>query len=259
MRTLFVTGGAGYLGSEVVRQAREAGFEVVAPPRTSLDVRDAEAVAKAARGADAIVHTAYRHTGDDARSINVDGTASVAHAAAQTGARLVHLSTDLVFDGDSARPYREDDEPRPIIAYGEAKLAAEVHVREAPNAVIVRTSLLYGKAQPGPHERVVLDVLDGRADVAFFTDEIRCPTRVRDLAAALLELVESSYAGVLHVAGPDAVSRHELACVIARAHGRDPATLRTATSAHLRRPRNCALDTRRARRLLATEMRGLYD
>lgn len=254
MPRLFVTGGSGYLGSEVVRQAQAASWTVLAPPRASLDIRNTEALASAAKGADAIVHTAYLQNGDDAWSITVDGTASVARAASQNGARLVHLSTDLVFDGETSVPYREEDPPRPIIPYGEAKLESERLVREVANALVVRTSLLYGKDEPGLHERMVLD----RPDTTFFTDEIRCPTHVVDLAAALLELVASPVRGVLHVAGPDAVSRHAFACAIARARGRDPEAVRGATSAHLARPKNCALDSSRARAMLRTPIRGLY-
>jgi dTDP-4-dehydrorhamnose reductase len=258
--SLLVTGGSGYLGSEVVRQARLAGWRVLAPPRADVDVRDASAVAAAAAGVDAIVHTAYRQSGADAWSVTVDGSANVARAAAAAQARLVHLSTDLVFDGASERPYREDDEPRPVIPYGEAKLAAERGVLgAAPDALVVRTSLLYGKDEPGQHERLVLDALDGRAEVAFFTDEIRCPTHVGDLAAALLELVETSLAGPLHVVGPDAVSRYELARRIARARGRDPDALRAATSAGTGRPLRCALDASRARALLRARLRGLDE
>lgn len=257
MRSLFVTGGAGFLGSEVVRQARRAGWRVVAPTRSEVDVRDAGALVEAAAGSDAIVHTAYRQGGDDAWSINVDGTASVVRAASATGARLIHLSSDLVFDGVAKRPYVEDDEPRPIIPYGEAKLAAERIVRGVANAVIVRTSLLYGKDVPGPHERVVLDALDGKNDFGFFTDEIRCPTNVIDLATALLELLDAPFEGVLHIAGPDAVDRHTFAGLVARAHGRDPSSLCAATSEGLGRPKYCALDTARARGILRTTLRGV--
>lgn len=243
-----MTGGAGYLGSEVVRRARSAGWNVVAPPRATMDVRDGEAVTSLVKGADAVVHAAYRQ--------GEDGTANVARAALAAGARLVHVSSDLVFDGTSSRRYVEDDEPCPVLPYGEEKLAAERAARQVADAVIVRTSVLYGNAG-GVQERLVLDALDGRADVAFFTDEIRCPTRVDDLAAALVELADAPVRGVLHLAGPEAVSRYELACAIARELGRDPAVLRGRTSEGLRRPKDCSLDCSRARGLLRTRMRGL--
>jgi dTDP-4-dehydrorhamnose reductase len=135
-------------------------------------------------------------------------------------------------------------------------------VREAhPGAAIVRTSLIYGGEAPSGHERVVLDVLDGVSDMAFFTDELRCPVAVGDLAEALLELAGRDHAGPLHVAGPDAVSRYELARLVATANGRDPALLRGAPSATggSRRPLDCRLDCGLARSLLATPLRGVRE
>jgi dTDP-4-dehydrorhamnose reductase len=253
---LLVTGGAGYLGSEVVRRARLAGFEVTAPPRARLDVRDEAAVARAldASRADAVVHTAYRLSGPDAWSTNVDGAAAVARAAAAAGVRLVHLSTDVVFDGERGG-YREDDPPAPVHEYVRSKAEAERLVSAAhPGALIVRTSLIYGGGQLSPHERQALD-----GDLVFYTDEIRSAVQVGDLAEALLELARLDRSGLLHVAGADDVSRHELARLVVAAHGGDPARLRSGPSPGGDRPRNCSLDSSRAHALLRTRLRGARE
>ena len=117
-----------------------------------LDVRDADAVDRLVGDLcpDVVIHTAYSEAGDDtAREVNVAGSRNVARAAAEVGARLVHVSTDLVFDGALGRPYTEDDEPRPVIEYGRQKLDAELAVREAlPETLIARTSLIYGGEEP---------------------------------------------------------------------------------------------------------------
>jgi dTDP-4-dehydrorhamnose reductase len=123
--------------------------------------------------------------------------------------------------------------------YGRAKLEAERLV----DGLIVRTSLLYGK--PGPQE-----ALAARDDVVFHEDEIRCPTHVSDLAAALLELAVLDVTGVLHVAGPDAVSRLELARLLG---ARDAKGAPTPPG----RARNVALDSSRAASFLATKIRGI--
>lgn len=268
---LVVTGGAGHLGSELVLRALARDWEVVSlvhdrpPPggeAVRVDVRDEDAVAAvlADRRPDAVVHTAYRLDGPDMRSTNVDGAAAVAVAAARVGARLVHLSTDLVFDGSRAEPYREDDEARPLLPYGDAKLEAERRVAAAdPGAVIVRTSLLYGGREPGPQELRALDAADGRLDFAFFTDEIRCPAHVADLAVAILELAaRRDVAGPLHLAGPDAVSRYEFACLLAAAHGRDADAIPGMPSPPGERPRYVALDSGRAG-ALGLRIRGVRD
>ena len=119
---LLVTGGAGYLGSELCRQAVDRGFDVLAgrhrapPPHgrpVRLDVRDEQATGSALmrHGPQAVVHTAYRPAGPELSQTVVRGSRSVALAAARCGARLVHLSTDLVFDGEHGAPYAETYSP----------------------------------------------------------------------------------------------------------------------------------------------------
>jgi len=208
-----------------------------------------------------VIHTAYLQSGERMVDVNVAGAGNVARAAASVGARLIHISTDFVFDGRrERRGYSEDDAAVPITDYGRAKLAGERAVADAaPDALIVRTSLIYGRDTPGPHELMVLDALDGRRDVAFFSDELRCPIMAAELAAALLELGRRPLSGTLHVAGADTVSRLEFARLVALFHGRDPASLRSALSsaARPRRPLNCALDCSRAAGLLTTRLRGV--
>jgi dTDP-4-dehydrorhamnose reductase len=215
-----------------------------------IDVRDAAAVRRAVAAArpDVVLHTAYRL---DDPSVNVEGTRAVATVAVAAGARLVHISSDVVFPGTGTRALTEDDEPRAVTPYGESKLAAERAC--PPEALIVRTSLIFGGSQPAPQERMALDAADGVRDMAFFTDEVRCPIQVGDLAAALLELTVADYAGLLHVAGADRVSRHEFAELLTGGPVR-AASLADATEA---RPRDCSLSVARAEALLRTPLRGV--
>jgi dTDP-4-dehydrorhamnose reductase len=240
-----------------VRQAAASGWAVRAtwwqrPPDAAagvdwrrLDVRDAGAVRAAIAGVDAVVHTAYRQH-DDPWGVNVDGSAAVATAAA--GRRLVHLSTDLVFDGTRGR-YREDDELRPLGAYGASKAEAERRVGALhARATIARTSLLYGGPEPGPQERLALE---GRA---FFTDELRSPVHVGDLAAALLELLELELPGPIHLGGATDVSRFDFAVLL----GADADAAERA-QAPPERARDVTLDSSRAQASLRTPLRGVYE
>jgi len=253
---LLVTGGAGFLGGELARRALAAGWSVRAtwwsrPPDVDgvdwvrADVRDAGAMTSAVRGCDAIVHTAYRQR-EDAWSTNVQGSAVV--AAAARGARLVHMSTDIVFSGDRGR-YREEDAPAPVNDYGRSKAEAERLVAAAhPEALIPRTSLLYGGHEPGPQERLAL------GGGPFFVDELRSPVVVGDLVDALLELLPLDVTGPLHLGGADDVSRYEFALLL----GADPAKVERAHTTPDRAP-NVTLDSSRARTLLTTRLRGVRD
>jgi dTDP-4-dehydrorhamnose reductase len=236
--TIWITGATGYLGRELARLRADADT-------TRVEVRDTAALAAHLERTrpQAVIHTAYRTEEWDT---NADGAANVARVA--SGARLVHLSTDVVFSGRKGAPYLEQDEPDPVTDYGRSKAEAEQRVAAAhPEALIVRTSLIYGGAEPSKHELAARD-----PDRSFYEDEIRNPVQVGDLAAALLELLELDVSGVLHVAGADAVSRAEFARLAA---GRD---VRTAP-APPGRPLDCSLDSSRAQAMIRTRLRGVRE
>jgi dTDP-4-dehydrorhamnose reductase len=241
---LHVTGATGFLGRELVALAPDATTERV-------EVRDGGAVGTllGRLRPDVVVHTAYRQDGEDAREICVEGSENVARAATAVGARLIHLSTDVVFDGRLGRPYVEEDPPSPCTTYGEAKAEAELRVRTAcPDALIVRTSLIVGGPghAPSKHEEVALDDA-----MTFFSNELRSPVQVTDLARALLCLAEMPVTGVLNVAGADDVSRAELAELVRGAPVRSAPAPPT-------RPLDCRLDSARARALLPVTLRGAH-
>jgi len=256
MRLLVTGGRTGYLGRYGVAAA--AGHEVVAVGSADADVRDAAAVESLVERhqPDAIVHTAYVQSD---RSVTADGAAHVAGAAARHGARMVLVSSDVVFGG-SDRPYDETAPTDPVSPYGEAKVAAERAVLDTcDDAVVARTSLILGDGA-SQHEELVRRLAAG-ADGALFEDERRCPVHVEDLARALVELAEGDAQGVLHVAGADGMSRHELGRLIARRDGLDPDVLRATTRAALAVPGpvDVRLDSSRAAALLSTRLRGARE
>lgn len=275
--SLLVTGASGLLGSAVVTQATVASPSFVTIWGTwhsrrpvhlpgislvQLDVADRQQVLALVDELrpTAIIHTAYRKDGASAHAVTAQGSRNVAEAAAASSARLVHVSSDVIFDGEHA-PYDESALPAPLHDYGRAKAAAEEVVRSlAPASAIVRTSLICRLDPPDRITGWIVDSLRRQQPITLFTDEIRSPVWVQDLAAALLELAGNDYTGIINVAGPLALSRYDMGLRLAQRLGLDPAGI-TAASSHasgLARPRNCTLDVRLAQRLLRTRLRS-YD
>ncbi len=214
-------GGSGFLGQEITRQARLAGDRVVATfhshaPLTAgvdwraLDIRRRDKVAvlvEDIRPA-VIINAAFQQAD---WTTAADGGVHVAAAAAARGTRLVHVSSDAVFSGRALR-YDETCVPDPTTPYGAAKAAAETAIKGLdPTAIIARTSLIIGDSS-SQHEAYVHALASGAKTGALFTDDVRCPVHVTDLALALLELARSPYSGIHHIA--DAISRHELRILI---------------------------------------------
>ena len=262
---LLVVGGSGFLGRTTVAWAIAQGVSVDATylssapqPADALDdehwhrcdILDLEQVRGivAEVAPTAIINAAYRQSGERAEEICSDGAGNLASAAADAHARIVHLSTDLVFDGDLWRPYNEDDPVSPINDYGRAKARAEELVAAAnPNSVSVRTSLIYG-ASDAPQECLVRRAID-QGDISFFTDEFRSPIHVEHLAAAVGALAtEVPATGVLHVAGAERLNRLQFASVLAENMDLDAALLTGGPADASLGPRasDVALDIQRA-------------
>jgi dTDP-4-dehydrorhamnose reductase len=258
---LLVTGGrTGYLGRRVVTYAVALadGHEVVPVGSGDADVRDRAVVAAlvARHRPDAIIHTAYVQADHE---VTATGAAHVALAAAEAGARMVLVSSDVVFGG-ADHPYDEAAPTDPVSACGQAKVAAEQAVlTTCPDGVVARTSLILGDGR-SQHERLVHD-LAGGSEGGLFEDERRCPVHVGDLAQALVELAGNDVRGVLHVAGADGMSRYELGRLIARRDGLDADRLRPTSRVALAVPGpvDVRLDSTLASTLLSTRLRGARE
>ncbi|OYN91213.1 SDR family oxidoreductase [Parenemella sanctibonifatiensis] len=269
MRILIV-GGSGYLGSQLVHCATMGGHQVACtylsrPPRAPeaealhLDIRNQRRTKDVVdRLQPELVINAAFQQGDWVST--AVGPANLAEVLADHRIRLVHVSSDAVFSGSAIR-YDETAQPDPITPYGAAKAAAETAVAEIhPSALVVRTSLIIGHGGSS-HERMVHDLATGQQSGTLFTDDVRCPVHVDDLAAALLELGTSHRSGIHHAAGAQAISRHELGTLIARRDGLSPAALPAGrrAEANIPGPLDVRLDSTHTQQFLRTRLRGATE
>ena len=275
---VLVTGARGLLGRALAPLLE--GGEVRLTDLAELDVTDAVPVAAIVRALRprTIFHLAAWTDVDGAEShpdavrrLNVDAAAHVARAAAASGAILVHMSTDFIFDGAKAGPYVEDDPPSPLGVYAASKAESEAVVRELlpERHLIVRTAWLYGTGR-----RNFVDVILGAARQALaaapdapkplrvVADQVGNPTWSRDLARVIVALVAAGARGTYHACGSGAASRYELACEALAAAGlRVP--VEPITSDNLptpaRRPHRAVLSTAKLERTLGAGLPSWRD
>jgi dTDP-4-dehydrorhamnose reductase len=218
MRVL-VTGAAGMLGHEVVAAGERLGHDVAAWDLPECDLTDADATLSAVRRLEprAVINcAAYTNVdgaeADEATAMRVNGDAAgnLARACAAAGARLVHVSTDYVFDGSKREPWVESDPVNPIGAYGRTKLRGEDLVQgELADHAIVRTAWLFGPHGPN-FVSTMLRLAAERDEVEVVTDQVGSPTFAGHLAPALVDMAERTDTGVLHGAGAGSCSWYEL-------------------------------------------------
>ena len=253
MRVL-VTGAGGQLGQDLVAHCTASGDDVTAADRSHLDVgnRDQVLGAVTAVRPDVVVNaaawTAVDAAESDAERAHRDNALAVRwlrEACGRTGAHLVHVSTDFVFDGRLDRPYHEWDTPNPLSVYGASKLAGEQEA--GPEACVVRTSWVCG-AGGNNMVKTVLRLLAEERPMAFVDDQRGCPSFTADLSRMLRRLAVDRRSGIHHASNGGAVSWYEFVREIVQAAGGDPSMVSPISTAELdpprpaRRPANSVLD-----------------
>jgi len=280
MKRVLITGASGLLGTAVVEHFRNNSTPVLAlahnnafPGMRVIDLLDIQAVAGLeSEDWDAVVNCAAYRSPDfceDARDktlqLNGKMPGVLAAIAAKRSARMVHISTDYVFDGTNP-PYSEGDETNPVNYYGEAKLAGERAVMEAyPSAVVLRVPALYGEP-PAPVESSMIEegiTAATSGEPSSHDDKIvRFPTYTGDVAAVISFLLNSDFTGIVHASGGESVTRYEWALAIAGMLGTDTSfisIMATAPQRKATRPLNSQLDTAKLEDLGAPRPRGYTE
>lgn len=235
---VIITGASGQLGRSLQKVLAEQNFEVLDIPR--YDVAD-HAIVQLLPGyrPDLIIHSAAMtdvegcaKDPDKAFSVNAFGAQNIAHACLRCNAEMVYISTNEVFNGQTDRPYVEDDQPQPINPYGSSKRAGEQMTGHylRSGLYIVRTSWVYG---PGGNNfpSKIIAAADKYGELRVVNDEISNPTYTLDLAEAIVQLVRTRVYGIYHFANAGYCSRYDFAKEILRLNGREHIPIQPITLA----------------------------
>lgn len=220
---LLITGGSSYLGQALIPLSttaydvcytffKSSPYLQATATAVQLDLRQKGAVVALVESwqPQAIIHLAGSNRSPDMETVITAGANHIAQAAAAMQARLIHLSSDVIFDGLHA-PYDETASPTPRHAYGRAKAEAEQSITSSPDHVIIRTSLIYGFHAPDRSTEWIATALHKGEPVTLFNNQWRNPIAADTLGRACLELITHPYQGVLNIAGNEIISRADYA------------------------------------------------
>ncbi len=232
-----IIGASGLLGTDLLEDW--AGDEIIPATSREVDIRDSAQVHRfllRERPDWIILAAAFTDVDGSEKSpelafsINRDGTKNVATAAHETGAKLLYLSTDYVFDGLCDRPYEPTDPIRPLSVYGASKAAGEQTIQEcAGHWLIARTSWLFGAARPCFPEKI-LYAAETQSELKVVNDQIGSPTYTKDLASAIRKLVRLDARGILNITNSGACSWFDFASEVLRKAGRSTSIFPISTS-----------------------------
>jgi dTDP-4-dehydrorhamnose reductase len=239
--SIVITGGGGMLAHALVDAMRARDLSAVVLTRADCDITNRSDVSRLFQShRPTLLLNCAAHTGVDlcedepqrANAINGEGPGLLAKMAREYRTRLIHFSTDFVFDGQIDRPYRPDDRPNPLSAYGRSKVLGEARIQEAapPDWLILRTAWLFGRHGSCFPQTIVKLAQAGRP-LRVVDDQIGCPTFTVDLAAATLKLIDSSASGIFHVTNSGVTSWYAFAAAILKEFGLS-ADLSPVTTTH---------------------------
>ncbi len=261
-QTVVVVGCAGQLGHELVREFAARQWTVIGLDRQSLDITDAAHVERALSDSkpDLVINSAAYNQVDRAESepeaafqTNSLAVRNLAVAARALSAKLVHFSTDYVFDGTVGRSYTEYDSPHPISAYGVSKLAGELYAQAyLDNPLVIRTSGVFGPAgrttARGNFVELMLRLAREGKPIRVVNDHVASPTFAPELARITADLIDADAGGIFHAGGGTPISWYEYAALIFQTAGLSPdlhPTNDEEFKTAARRPKFSALENRR--------------
>lgn len=275
-RSVVITGGKGMLATELIKVLAARACTPVLTDRDECDITDPAQVAKLFEETrptlliNCAAHTAVDRCEDEpelANAINGIGAGYLARECLRYNTQIVHFSTDFVFNGQSDRPYRPDDIPAPLSAYGFSKLLGEQKIQEIapPSWIIIRTAWLFGR-YGNCFPKVIVDRARAGHPLAVVNDQIGCPTYAVDLAKAVFELVDRGAGGIWHLTNSSPTNWFEFAKAIVTEFGisTEVTPITTAEWVAMRprqakRPPYSVMDTSAYTALTSRELRHWHD
>ena len=268
MKSILIIGGSGLVGSSLVKLASDnmkvfftfcnSPVQIANTKSFFIDLLDGEESSICdlikSLSPDIVVNTVALQSVDDcelnhkiADRLHVESTKEIAAACLESSSKLIHFSSNFVFDGKKGC-YREDDLCNPISYYGKTRLEAEKIVLDSSlNNVILRTTVIYGWHKNSKFTNFVLGRLLNGTKLEAFTDQYGNPTHADDLAKCIIKIISSNTSGLFHTVGKTCVNRYEFALDIANTFGLDKSLVIPVTSDQKQqtalRPKNCCLDT----------------
>ncbi len=266
-----VTGASGMLGKDLSRSL-ERDFHVIPLSRAELDITDMDQVMHVLGDTTpAVVVNCAAFTNVDlcekkrekAFLVNAKGPENLAKACSAIGAKLVHISTDYVFDGMSQRPYREEDPTNPINVYGQSKLKGENTIQKhSKDYLIVRTSWLFGKEGPN-FIKTMLELSKERKELQVVHDQRGRPTSTKDLSKHVCQLIRYNATGTVHCANIGTCTWFDLCCFALEKAGIGNVKVTPVTSdcfkRPARRPAYSVLDLKRFKKITGELPRPWQD
>jgi dTDP-4-dehydrorhamnose reductase len=274
---VLITGASGLLGNALLREASRREVPAIAAYNRhtvqggiQMNVTRFDQVKAAVTrvAPDFVIHAAAFTDVDaceiepqSAWDVNALGTKHVTDACKEYGAKVVYISTDYVFDGQSG-PYSEGDSTHPINVYGESKLAGERFVMGEPDNAVARVCVLYGPDKPN-FVTWVINALRANTPIDVVSDQFNTPTYVGSCARALLRLCELDLNGVYHISGREQISRYAFARKIADVFGLNEKLINVTTTDTLKqraqRPMNSSLNVAKAERALGMRLANVRE
>jgi dTDP-4-dehydrorhamnose reductase len=226
---ILLTGSKGQLGREVVKACINAGLDIISMDLPEIDITDSEKLIRIfSELKPSIVINAAAYTAVDLAetqknlcyAVNLDGPANLTRLCGKNKARLIHISTDYVFDGKANKPYRENDPVSPVNVYGHSKAEGEKAVLAGPGKhIILRTSWLYGRYGKN-FIKTMLRIGQERKTIQVVNDQYGCPTCAYDLAEVIIVIAQrlmedqSNNSGIYHYCGNGITTWYEFAISI---------------------------------------------